>query len=55
MLCILDCTGTGILFFDYFRIWHLLNLESIQENRPFYWLFENVANMELKTKDTISR
>lgn len=50
-----DPEGTGILFFDYYRIWNYLNVKAARENIPFYWLFENVASMEIKNKDTISK
>ncbi|KAL4152868.1 hypothetical protein QTP88_000701 [Uroleucon formosanum] len=47
--------GTGILFFDNYRIWNYLNVKAAKENIPFHWLFENVASMENKNKDTISK
>lgn len=50
-----DPEGTGILFFDYYRIWNYLNVKAAKENIPFHWLFENVASMENKNKDTISK
>jgi len=50
-----DPEGTGILFFEFYRIWHYLNVKASRANTPFYWLFENVASMENKNKDTISK
>jgi len=50
-----DPDGTGILFFDFYRIWNYLQTKSRRENTPFYWLFENVASMELKNKEYISK
>lgn len=50
-----DPDGSGILFFDFYRIWHYLSVKAARENQPFYWLFENVASMEIKNKDTISK
>lgn len=53
-MCILDCNGTGILFFNYFQIWHKLNLKSMGGKYPFYWVYENMYNMDEKTRDTMS-
>ncbi|XP_050533477.1 DNA (cytosine-5)-methyltransferase 3C-like [Daktulosphaira vitifoliae] len=50
-----DATGTGVLFFEYYRIWNLLKKKQIKENSTFYWMYENVANMELKHKNIISQ
>jgi len=50
---ILDATGTGILFFDFYRI--LMTLMSIQPGHSVFWLFENVVHMNKETKATISR
>lgn len=52
---VLDPNGTGILFFDYYRILEHLKLINKQENREFFWMFENVKNMENITKDIISK
>ncbi|XP_026819840.1 DNA (cytosine-5)-methyltransferase 3C-like [Rhopalosiphum maidis] len=52
---IYDPDGTGILFFDYYRIWNYLQVKCRRNNTPFYWLFENVASMELKNKEYISK
>ncbi|CAH1732600.1 unnamed protein product [Aphis gossypii] len=52
---IFDPDGTGILYFDFYRIWNYLQTKSRRENTPFYWLFENVASMELKNKEYISK
>ena len=51
-LFILDATGTGILFFDFYRI--LMTLMGRQED-PVLWLFENVVHMNKETKETICR
>ncbi|KAF6027831.1 hypothetical protein EB796_013863 [Bugula neritina] len=48
-----DATGTGILFFDFYRI--LMTLMSIQPGHSVFWLFENVVHMNKETKATISR
>lgn len=49
----LDATGTGILFFDFYRI--LMTLMSLQPDHSVLWLFENVVHMNKETKETISR
>ena len=51
-LFISDATGTGILFFDFYRI--LMTLMGRQED-PVLWLFENVVHMNKETKETICR
>ncbi|CAI6362145.1 unnamed protein product [Macrosiphum euphorbiae] len=50
-----DPEGTGILFYEFYLIWEYLNGKASRANTPFYWLFENVASMENKNKDTISK
>ncbi|XP_050437300.1 DNA (cytosine-5)-methyltransferase 3B-like [Adelges cooleyi] len=50
-----DATGTGVLFFEYYRVWNLLKEKNNKENGTFYWMYENVANMELKHKKIISQ
>ncbi|KAF5276678.1 hypothetical protein FQA39_LY06482 [Lamprigera yunnana] len=47
-----DDQGTGMLFFEFYRV--LLLLKKYNQD-GFYWLYENVASMELSTKETISR
>ena len=46
--------GTGRLFFDFYR---LLCLAMPQENedRPFFWLYENVVSMQPEDKSVICR
>lgn len=49
-----DATGTGTLFFDFYRV-----LKTVQrgngEKRHLFWMFENVAAMPRQYKQTISR
>uniref|UniRef100_UPI00359028D2 DNA (cytosine-5)-methyltransferase 3A-like isoform X3 n=1 Tax=Myxine glutinosa TaxID=7769 RepID=UPI00359028D2 len=46
--------GTGRLFFEFYRLLHESKpLEG--EDRPFFWLFENVAAMGVNDKRDISR
>lgn len=49
---LVDATGTGILFFDFYRI--LMTLMGRQED-PVLWLFENVVHMNKETRHTICR
>lgn len=46
--------GTGRLFFEYY---HLLNYArpKMEEERPFFWLFENVVAMRVNDRKDISR
>ncbi|KAK9405023.1 DNA cytosine-5-methyltransferase 3B [Crotalus adamanteus] len=46
--------GTGRLFFEFY---HLLNYTrpKVGEDRPFFWLFENVVSMRVNDKRDISR
>ncbi|XP_043946306.1 DNA (cytosine-5)-methyltransferase 3B-like [Protopterus annectens] len=46
--------GTGRLFFEFYR---LLNIAKPKEyeNRPFFWMFENVVAMSVNDKRDISR
>lgn len=50
----MDIEGTGRLFFEFYR---LLNYSRPEEcdNRPFFWMFENVVAMEVGDKRDISR
>ncbi|XP_037076273.1 DNA (cytosine-5)-methyltransferase 3B-like [Pollicipes pollicipes] len=48
-----DPEGTGILFFDFYRI--LRSVEVCNEGRHVFWLFENVASMPLEYRKVISR
>ncbi|XP_041474403.1 DNA (cytosine-5)-methyltransferase 3A-like [Lytechinus variegatus] len=46
--------GTGLLFFDFYRI--LRDLQPLPDDpRPFFWLFENVVFMGRKDKFNICR
>lgn len=46
--------GTGRLFFEFY---HLLNYTRPKEgeDRPFFWMFENVVAMKVGDKRDISR
>ncbi|KAM9528056.1 DNA (cytosine-5)-methyltransferase 3B [Guaruba guarouba] len=48
------CEGTGRLFFEFY---HLLNYARPKagEERPFFWMFENVVAMRVNDKRDISR
>jgi len=46
--------GTGRLFFEFFRILTYAR-PAPGEDRPFFWLFENVVSMRAYDKQTISR
>ena len=46
--------GTGRLFFEFFRILTYAK-PTPEENRPFFWLYENVVSMRAYDKQTISR
>jgi len=51
-----DCLvvgGTGLLFFEFFRILNLL--QKLHPNCHLFWLFENVVFMSREDKTTISR
>jgi len=45
----LDPDGTGILFFDFFRIRGYLQSEAEREGYDFFWMFENVTNLDSDT------
>lgn len=49
-----DSEGTGRLFFEFY---HLLNYSRPKEgdDRPFFWMFENVVAMKVGDKRDISR
>ncbi|XP_031338775.1 DNA (cytosine-5)-methyltransferase 3B-like isoform X2 [Photinus pyralis] len=47
-----DPTGTGYLFFEFYRV---LSMVLKQNQNGFYWLYENVASMELDSKEVITR
>ncbi|XP_032810496.2 DNA (cytosine-5)-methyltransferase 3A-like [Petromyzon marinus] len=46
--------GTGRLFFEYYRLLHEAR-PSTTDERPFFWLFENVVAMGVSDKRDISR
>ncbi|XP_038165294.1 DNA (cytosine-5-)-methyltransferase 3 beta, duplicate a [Cyprinodon tularosa] len=46
--------GTGRLFFEFYRILTLLRPKE-EDNRPFFWLFENVVFMSAHDKNDICR
>nr|XP_018899088.1 PREDICTED: DNA (cytosine-5)-methyltransferase 3B-like isoform X1 [Bemisia tabaci]XP_018899089.1 PREDICTED: DNA (cytosine-5)-methyltransferase 3B-like isoform X1 [Bemisia tabaci]XP_018899090.1 PREDICTED: DNA (cytosine-5)-methyltransferase 3B-like isoform X1 [Bemisia tabaci]XP_018899091.1 PREDICTED: DNA (cytosine-5)-methyltransferase 3B-like isoform X1 [Bemisia tabaci]XP_018899092.1 PREDICTED: DNA (cytosine-5)-methyltransferase 3B-like isoform X1 [Bemisia tabaci] len=50
---IYDATGTGVLFFDFFRI--LQFLKTNNDCRHLFWLFENVTSMPKDYRKVITR
>lgn len=46
--------GTGRLFFEYYRVLNILKPRE-DDNRPFFWLFENVVFMSANDKSDICR
>lgn len=48
-----DPTGTGKLFFDFFRVLKAVQLAN--KGRHVFWLYENVASMPQEYKSTITR
>ncbi|XP_036040245.1 DNA (cytosine-5)-methyltransferase 3C-like [Onychomys torridus] len=46
--------GTGRLFFEFYRLLNYSRPEE-RDNRPFFWMFENVVAMEVGDKRDISR
>uniref|UniRef100_W5MEM5 DNA (cytosine-5-)-methyltransferase n=1 Tax=Lepisosteus oculatus TaxID=7918 RepID=W5MEM5_LEPOC len=46
--------GTGRLFFEYYRLLNILKPKE-GDNRPFFWLFENVVAMGVRDKTDICR
>lgn len=46
--------GTGRLFFEFFRILNYCKPRE-DDQRPFFWLFENVVSMRAQDKNIISR
>ncbi|XP_031229131.1 DNA (cytosine-5)-methyltransferase 3C-like [Mastomys coucha] len=46
--------GTGRLFFEFYRLLNYLRPEE-EDDRPFFWMFENVVAMEVGDKRDISR
>lgn len=50
--CLIE--GTGRLFFEFYRLLHEAR-PKVGEDRPFFWLFENVVAMGVSDKRDISR
>lgn len=50
-----DPKGSGILFFQYYRILRALELMNKEKGIDFYWLYENVTAMEKVDRDGISQ
>lgn len=48
-----DPSGTGKLFFDFYRIMMTVKLHN--KRRPVYWMYENVASMPQEYRDIITR
>ncbi|MEQ2184394.1 hypothetical protein GOODEAATRI_007542, partial [Goodea atripinnis] len=53
-VCEDSITGTGRLFFEFYRLLHEARPKPGDE-RPFFWLFENVVAMGVSDKRDISR
>lgn len=53
-LVLLCSEGTGRLFFEFYRLLHEARPKPGDE-RPFFWLFENVVAMGVSDKRDISR
>lgn len=52
--CLCPAEGTGRLFFEFYRILTMLRPKE-GDNRPFFWLFENVVFMSANDKLDICR
>lgn len=52
--CSLLPEGTGRLFFEFYRLLHEARPKE-GDDRPFFWLFENVVAMGVSDKRDISR
>lgn len=52
--CLCPAEGTGRLFFEFYRILTMLRPKE-GDNRPFFWLFENVVFMSANDKSDICR
>lgn len=46
--------GTGRLFFEYYRMLTMMRPKE-DDDRPFFWLFENVVAMSAHDKADICR
>ncbi len=54
-MCIILCLeGTGRLFFEFYRLLSEAKPKE-GEDRPFFWMFENVVAMSVNDKRDISR
>lgn len=53
--CFQDPDGTGILFFDFIRIREFLKAEAKYKGHEFFWMFENVTNLDLSTLEDLNR
>lgn len=53
-LCVCPAEGTGRLFFEFYRLLTMLKPKE-GDNRPFFWLFENVVFMSAHDKSDICR
>lgn len=49
-----NAEGTGRLFFEFYRLLHEARPKD-GDDRPFFWLFENVVAMGVSDKRDISR
>ncbi|KAK3107813.1 hypothetical protein FSP39_022766 [Pinctada imbricata] len=47
--------GTGILFFDFYRVFMELRTLARDNGRRLFWLYENVASMSPSERNTLSR
>lgn len=52
--CFVSTEGTGRLFFEFYRLLSEAKPKE-GENRPFFWMFENVVAMGVNDKRDISR
>lgn len=52
--CFCPIEGTGRLFFEFYRLLHEARPKE-GDDRPFFWLFENVVAMGVSDKRDISR
>lgn len=53
-LSVCPAEGTGRLFFEFYRLLTLMKPKE-DDNRPFFWLFENVVFMSAHDKSDICR
>lgn len=50
-----DPKSSGHLFYEYVRIKNCLEALSQTNGTEFFWLFENTAHMEHKSREAISK